>query len=87
MGVPVVATDVRGCRQVVDHGRTGLLVPGGDAPALASAIAQLAQDADLRARMGGAARVKALAEFDQQRVIDLTLAVYAELLGRRRARA
>ncbi|HEV2068495.1 MAG TPA: glycosyltransferase family 4 protein [Acidimicrobiales bacterium] len=87
MGVPVVATDVRGCRQVVDHGRTGLLVPGGDAPALASAIAQLARDADLRARMGAAARAKALAEFDQQRVIDLTLAVYAELLGRRWARA
>ena len=28
MGLPIVATDIRGCRQVVDHGRTGLLVPG-----------------------------------------------------------
>lgn len=90
MGLPIVATDIRGCRQVVDHGRTGLLVPVRDADALARAIALLADDADRRAAMGRAARVKALAEFDQRRVIATTLATYERLLartGRRRASA
>ena len=82
MGLPVVATDIRGCRQVVDDGRTGLLVARQDARALADAIGALADDPGRRADMGRAARAKALAEFDQKRVIDITLAVYADLLGR-----
>jgi glycosyltransferase involved in cell wall biosynthesis len=84
MGLPVIATDVRGCRQVVDHGRTGLLVAPRAPAALAAAIAELATDADRRAAMGRAARTKALAEFDQQTCIDRTLATYARLLDRRR---
>jgi glycosyltransferase involved in cell wall biosynthesis len=79
MGLPIVATDIRGCRQVVDHGVTGTLVPVRDAPALADAIAALVADDALRARYGAAAREKAVAEFDQQRVIDTTLAVYRTL--------
>jgi glycosyltransferase involved in cell wall biosynthesis len=83
MGVPVVATRIRGCRQVVDDGRTGRLVPVGDVDALAGAIAALATDAELRRSLGEAAREKARREFDQQRVIDTTLAVYESLLARR----
>ena len=79
MGLPVVATDIRGCRQVVDHERTGLLVPPRDATGLADAIARLAADADLRGAMGRAAREKACREFDDRRVIDITLGVYEEL--------
>lgn len=76
MGLAVVATDIRGCRQVVDSGTTGLLVPLGDVAALVAAVEQLGADADLRARMGQAGRRKALREFDQQRIIDITLAAY-----------
>jgi glycosyltransferase involved in cell wall biosynthesis len=83
-GVPVVATDIRGCRQVVDHGVTGLLVPVHDPGALASAIGELAGDAARRAAMGRAARAKAEAEFDDRRVVDITLAVYQRLLDRPR---
>ena len=83
MGVPVVATRIRGCRQVVDDGRTGRLVPVRDIDALADAIGALATDAGLRRSLGEAARVKAQREFDQQRVIDTTLAVYESLLERR----
>ncbi len=54
-GLPVVATDIRGCRQVVDDGRTGLLVPPRDPDALAAAIARIADDAPGRAAMGTAA--------------------------------
>ncbi|MGH9266752.1 MAG: glycosyltransferase, partial [Acidimicrobiales bacterium] len=80
MGLPIVATDIRGCRQVVEHGRTGLTVPVGEVGALARALATLAADPDRRQAMGGLARVKAEREFDQRRVIDLTLETYARLL-------
>jgi glycosyltransferase involved in cell wall biosynthesis len=80
MGVPVIATDVRGCREVVDDGVTGVLVPEGDAAALAAAVASLAADPSLRRRMGAAGTRKARAQFDQQRVIDITLDVYERLL-------
>jgi glycosyltransferase involved in cell wall biosynthesis len=82
MGVPVVATDIRGCRQVVDDGRTGRLVPVRDVDALVDAIGALAADAGLRRTLGEAARAKARREFDQQYVIDTTLAVYEKLLAR-----
>lgn len=80
MGLPVVATDVRGCRQVVDHGVTGLLVPPHDDQALGDAIGRLATDPELRTRMSVAGRDKAIREFDQQRVIETTLDVYDRLL-------
>lgn len=82
MGVPTVATDIRGCRQVVDHGTTGLLVAPRDATALTRAIGQLADDPDRRRTMGEAARHRAVEHFDQQVVIDRTLATYERVLGR-----
>jgi glycosyltransferase involved in cell wall biosynthesis len=82
MGLPVIATDVRGCRQVVDDGRTGLLIPVRDAEAIAAAVRRLTADASLRTEMGAAGVEMARREFDQQRVIDITLATYAEVLGR-----
>jgi glycosyltransferase involved in cell wall biosynthesis len=82
MGVPVVATDIRGCRQAVDDGVTGILVPPRDPSALADAIRTLAGDAAMRARMGAAAREKAAREFDQRRCVDLTVETYRRLLAR-----
>jgi glycosyltransferase involved in cell wall biosynthesis len=79
MGLPVVATDIRGCRQVVDDGVTGMLIPVRSVPALTDAIETLAGDADLRAQMGDAGRAKALREFDQQRCIGITLETYRRL--------
>lgn len=83
MGVPVIATDVRGCRQVVDDGVTGVLVPVRDAGALASAIESLAGNQEMRRRLGTAAVHKARRDFDQQHVIDITLDVYERLLRSR----
>jgi glycosyltransferase involved in cell wall biosynthesis len=79
MGLPIVATDIRGCRQVVEHGWTGLLVPARDADALAAGLGLLAEDAPRRAAMGRAARAKAEREFDQERVIAITLDTYDRL--------
>ncbi len=86
MGLPVVATDIRGCRQVVDHDRTGLLVPVRDAHALAAGMARVATDESMRAAMAVAARAKAKIDFDQQRVIDRTIATYERLLATTGAR-
>ena len=85
MSLPIVATDIRGCRQVVDHGRTGLLVPPGDVGRLAEALSIVAGDPVRRQAMGEAARRKARVEFDQRRVIDMTLAVYRARLSARSA--
>lgn len=78
-GLPLITTDVPGCREVVDDGITGLLIPVRDARALASALCTLYDDPDLRLRLGTAARKKALTEFDERIVIHDTLAVYDEL--------
>ena len=77
--LPLVTTDVPGCREVVSDGVDGLLVPARDADTLARAIARLQDDPELAQRLGEAARAKALAEFDERIVIARTMAVYDEL--------
>ena len=79
--LPLVTTDVPGCREVVTHEVDGLLVPVKDAKALASAIERLHLDPVLARQLGLAARARALREFDEKIVISKTLAVYGELLG------
>jgi glycosyltransferase involved in cell wall biosynthesis len=80
-GTPIVATDVRGCRQVVDDGVTGVLVPPRDATALRIAIEALLEDGERRAAMGARGYERARAEFDETRCIERTLDAY-RLLGR-----
>lgn len=78
-GLPIVATDVRGCRQVVDNGLTGLLVPVRDAEALAAAIGRLLDDPARRKAMGKAALARAEEHFDERRVVDLVLDTYRQV--------
>jgi glycosyltransferase involved in cell wall biosynthesis len=78
-GCALVTTDAPGCREVVEDGVDGLLVPPRDAGALALALARLDDDQALRARLGLAARRKALSRFDERIVIRDTLSVYREL--------
>lgn len=79
--LPLVTTDVPGCREVVTDGIDGLLVPARDARALADAIARLQDDPVLARRLGDAARAKALAQFDERIVVERTMGVYDELLS------
>ncbi len=76
-GLPVVATDIRGPREQVVDGVTGLLVPPGTVAPLAAALARLAADAGLRARMGEAGRLRALDLYTEHAVVERTL----DLLG------
>jgi glycosyltransferase involved in cell wall biosynthesis len=82
-GLPIVATDVRGCRQVVVDGVTGLLVPVRDPERLAAAIAELGSDPERRHQMGVAAARRAREEFDENRVVDIVLSTYREVAARR----
>ena len=76
-GLPIVTSDVPGCRDAVRAGETALLVPPRDAQALAEAIARLCRDPDLRASMGVRARDLAVKEHSVTRFVDANLALYA----------
>lgn len=80
-GLPVVATRVGGLPQQVDDGVEGLLVPAGDAAALADALVTVATDVDLRGRMGAAARERATA-YDIRHAVAAQESRYATLVGR-----
>jgi len=62
--LPVVASRISGIPELVEDGRSGLLVPPGDAPAIADALARLAAEPELRARLGRAARERVQRDFD-----------------------
>lgn len=76
---PIVATDVRGCREVVQDGVNGLLVPPRDAGALVQALMRLASSPEWRQRMGKAGREHVIAHLDERIVFRETLAVYQRL--------
>jgi len=78
MGKPLITTDTVGCREVVDDGLTGLLVPVKDAAALAQAMVKLSQNPDMRERMGKAGREKMQREFDERLVIEKILQAYQQ---------
>lgn len=80
MALPVVATDIAGCRGVVVDGVSGFLVPIKNSRALADALEKLIMDAGLRLRFGMAARDIVAASFDERKVIAQTLDVYAGVL-------
>jgi glycosyltransferase involved in cell wall biosynthesis len=75
-GLPIVATDIRGNRQVVEDGVTGRLVPVRDPSALEAGLLSLIEDPRQLARMGAAGAVKARGAFDHQTVISRTLDAY-----------
>jgi glycosyltransferase involved in cell wall biosynthesis len=80
MELPIITTDVPGCRDVVDHGINGLLVPLHNARAIELAILLLVANPDLARRFGKAARRKVKAEFQVTLVNEHTLTQYQRLL-------
>jgi phosphatidyl-myo-inositol alpha-mannosyltransferase len=87
-GTPVLASDLAAFRAVLDEGRLGVLVPSGDARALAAGLAELLDDPARRRRLSEVAAV-AVRRYDWSTVADDVLAVYemAAAAGRRPAAA
>jgi glycosyltransferase involved in cell wall biosynthesis len=81
-GLPVIATDVGGVPEIIEHGRTGLLVPAREPEALAAAIDQLASDPGLRERLGSAARTSVSERFSWDRSTTAHEALYQADLQR-----
>ncbi|MBL6934459.1 MAG: glycosyltransferase family 4 protein [Alphaproteobacteria bacterium] len=80
--LPLIASDVPGCREIVRHQESGLLVPARDAEALATALARLAQDPHMREKMGGEARRMVEEHFAQPLITARTVALYKDLVTR-----
>ena len=78
-GRAVITTDVPGCRDAIDPGETGLLVPMKSVTGLADAMQRLIEDGELRRRMGAAGRMLAEREFAIEKVVQQHLDIYAEL--------
>jgi glycosyltransferase involved in cell wall biosynthesis len=81
MGLPTIATDIRGNRQVVRHEHTGLLVPVRSPHAIADAVASLIEQRHRWPSLSAAALAAAADEFDQRRVIARTLDAYRGIDG------
>lgn len=77
MGKPLITTDAVGCREVVDEGINGLLVPIKDVQALAKAMTKMIKDPSIRHEMGRAGRLKIEKEFDERIVIRKVIKAYA----------
>jgi glycosyltransferase involved in cell wall biosynthesis len=85
--VPVIATDVGAPAELIRNGDNGLLVPPGDPPTLARAIARLLSDPAERARLGRAGRADCASRFDLARSVRELERVYLHSLGRPRLAA
>lgn len=80
-GLPMVATNIPGCREIVRHGINGILVEPKNTAQLAEAIKRLIFDKELREQYGRRAREIAVAEFSLDLVVRQHLDLYSELLG------
>lgn len=78
--VPVVASDISGCRETVKSGYNGILVPARDHHALANALKRLILDKQLRSKMAANGRKMAVEIFDESRVVDRLIKGYNEVL-------
>ncbi|MCG6877652.1 MAG: glycosyltransferase [Deltaproteobacteria bacterium] len=82
-GLPVVATDVGGNRELVNDGKTGFLCPSMDAYAIAEKVLLLLRDDDLAHKMGARGKQKIWSCFSVERMIEETVATYDKFLQRK----
>jgi glycosyltransferase involved in cell wall biosynthesis len=76
-GLPVVAWDIRGCRDLVIDGETGFLVRFGDLDGMCSRLDQLACNEVMRRNMGAAGRERVIRDFSLDRVLEMMGCIYA----------
>jgi glycosyltransferase involved in cell wall biosynthesis len=81
LGLAVVATATEGAREIISPDESGVLVPIGDAEALAAAVLRLLEDEHERERIGRHARERARTRFGLERMVDETERVYLETMN------
>jgi glycosyltransferase involved in cell wall biosynthesis len=84
-GVPIIATDVGGNRELIENGVTGVLVAEEDVDGVAETIVRLGRDPELRRRLGAAARESACSRFSVPRMVAATQELYESVCPRRSA--
>jgi glycosyltransferase involved in cell wall biosynthesis len=82
--LPVIASDVGGLREVVEDGRTGIIVPPANSAKIAAAIQRLVESDELRSQMGAAARVRVVENYSMEKMAARTLALYRECVRKRK---
>jgi glycosyltransferase involved in cell wall biosynthesis len=82
MGLPVVATNIRGVREEVIAGETGLLVPTKDVTALTQALEKLIADPQRCQQMGQSGRLRALKFYDEELVITKQMNIISKLIAK-----
>ena len=80
MGLPAVATDIRGTREVVEDSGTGFLFPLRDVDSFVSKVERLLLDADIRKKMGAAARLRVLSKYTEKATSERLDRLYREIL-------
>jgi len=80
-GLPVVGTKVGGIPELIDHGRTGLLIPPADVGALSESLTAVLDNPHLSKRLGEAARTRIQTEFSFERMVRETEALYRDVLA------
>ncbi|MBK9165442.1 MAG: glycosyltransferase [Acidobacteria bacterium] len=80
-GLPVVATDVGGAREAVEHERTGFVIPASDVTALASSVLALLNDAEMSTAMGERGRAIAAERFSESAQLEAVISLYDSLLN------
>jgi glycosyltransferase involved in cell wall biosynthesis len=80
IGKPIITTKSIGCKDTVDDGVNGFLIPPKDVDALASKLRVLIDNTEMRKSMGKASRAKAEKEFSLDAVIEMHLKIYKELV-------
>lgn len=82
-GIPVIASDVGGLREAVEHEHTGIIVPPANPKAIVSAIESLSKSDELKLRMGAAARARVVEHYSIGNMAARTLAVYRACMEER----
>lgn len=82
-GLPVIATNIRGCRQVVEDGITGFLFPVRDVDALTEAITRIGDNPELRSAQSRASVERARIHFDEREIVNRVMRSYAEVATRK----
>jgi glycosyltransferase involved in cell wall biosynthesis len=77
-GLPCISTDVGNVRELLDHGRVGLLVPPGDDESMAIALKRLADEPGMRAKLGDAARRRVIEHYSMSGMLDAYEALYRD---------